>query len=134
MIAPRTVAAASPPPNSRATIDLSAISSRYVALTSDRDGVNFGSPAISGIRGAAIPTHPLQARKHTGRQSGSFCRKHPAEASEVRPGQHPRSAGRGFLVVALVDDAEPVALGIGQYDEVGRLRVPIPLDRCGAER
>src|ERR1700730_7693216 len=61
MIAPRTVAAASPPPNSRATIDLSAISSRYVALTSDRDGVNFGSPAISGIRGAAIPTHPLQA-------------------------------------------------------------------------
>jgi len=30
--------------------------------------------------------------------------------------------------MACIDDAEPVALGIGQDDEVGVVRVPIPVD------
>ena len=36
--------------------------------------------------------------------------------------------------VAQVHDAEPVALGIGEDDEVRIVRVPVPIDALGAER
>ena len=36
--------------------------------------------------------------------------------------------------MAQIDDAEPVAFGIGQDDEVGIVRVEIPVDSLGTER
>jgi hypothetical protein len=32
-----------------------------------------------------------------------------------------------------VDDAEPVALGVGEHDEVGVLRIEVPVDALGPE-
>jgi endonuclease VIII len=43
-------------------------------------------------------------------------------------------AGRLGGLVVEVDDAEPVTVGVGQDDEVGIVRIAVPVDPAGAER
>jgi hypothetical protein len=44
------------------------------------------------------------------------------------------SAARPSCVVAQIDDAEAIAFGVGEDDEVGIVGVEVPLDSLGTER
>src|SRR5215469_6871465 len=86
-----------------------------------RPGPRRGRPAAP----ATWPP-PLPGAARTTRCSrGRTCR-----STGAGPGARPGS----LVSVAGVDDAEPVAFGIGQDDEVGILGVEVPVDALGTER
>src|SRR5215831_14012450 len=74
---------------------------------------------------ATAPPPPAGAARTTRRSRARTCR-----STGAGPGGRPGS----LVPVAGVDDAEPVAIGIGQDDEVRILGVEVPVDPLGAQR
>src|SRR6516225_11766068 len=79
-----------------------------------------------GRRGAPLtaPPPPAGAARTTPCTRSRTC---------CSSGAGPDAQPGSLVPVTGVDDAEPVALGIGQDDEVGVLRVEVPVDPLGAE-
>jgi hypothetical protein len=75
-------------------------------------GVTFGPPFVPSSTAATMPDAA------------------PGPADAGRAGPH----GGGLALVREVDDAEAVALGVGQHDEVRVLGELVPVDPAGAER
>jgi NAD(P)-dependent dehydrogenase (short-subunit alcohol dehydrogenase family) len=77
--------------------------------------------------------HPRRRRAGRGEQAAADVPAGPADEGRPGPGRLAVLPGR-VVFVAEVDDAEAVALGVGQHDEVRVVRKAVPVDAAGAER